>query len=552
MTALEQVRVRIAPSPTGPLHIGTARTALFNFLHARHVGGTFILRLEDTDQARGSIAYEKDILDGLHWLGLRWDEGPEVAGEEARGPHAPYRQMERLADLRGGGEAAARTGPGVPLLLHARGARRRSEAAQEAAKLPPRYVGRCAKLTPEERAAREAEGRRPVIRFRVGEGVVGFDDIVRGHVEIDVANLGGDFVIVRGDGTPLYHFTVVVDDAAMEISDVIRGEDHLSNTPKHILLFRALGYAVPRFAHLPLILNADRTKMSKRKTQTAVSDYIAEGFIREAIVNYLALLGWATGSEEEILSLDELVERFDVHAIHKGGAVFDRERLEWLNGQWIRRLEPDDLIERLRPFVEAELAAGRIDRMPSDDEIRSLLPVVQERLPTLGAIGDLVGFLWVDDLKVDPAVLVPKRWDAATTRAGADRRPGGRSPRPARSPSRPTSSSRRCGPWPRRAAGRPATCSWRSASRSPAGPRRRRCSTRSSRSAATGPWRGSTARSRSWLTDAGQRTFRRYPRGLRVIMNRAPGRPGGTTWQGMTGSRWHAGAVSRSLEEEAP
>ena len=171
-------------------------------------------------------------------------------------------------------------------------------------------------------------------------------------------------MIVRGDGTPLYHFTVVVDDAAMEISEVIRGEDHLSNTPKHILLFRALGHPEPRFAHLPLILNPDRTKMSKRKSQTAVSDYIAEGFIREALVNYLALLGWATGTEEEVLSIDEIVERFDLTDVHKGGAVFDRERLEWLNGQWIRRLEPDDLIERLRPFVAAELAAGRIDWMP--------------------------------------------------------------------------------------------------------------------------------------------------------------------------------------------
>jgi glutamyl-tRNA synthetase len=209
---------------------------------------------------------------------------------------------------------------------------------------------------------------------------------------------------------------VVVDDAAMEISDVIRGEDHLSNTPKHILLFRALEYPVPRFAHLPLILNPDRSKMSKRKSQTALSDYMAQGFVREALVNYLALLGWATGSEEEILSLDELIERFDIHAIHKGGAVFDRERLEWMNGQWIRRLEPDELIDRLRPFVEAELAAGRIDRMPTDDEIRSLLPVVQERLPTLGAIGDLVGFLWVDDLQVDAAIIPPKRWDIATAR----------------------------------------------------------------------------------------------------------------------------------------
>ena len=296
-------RARIAPSPTGPLHIGTARTALFNYLFARHTGGTFILRLEDTDQARGSIAYEKDILDGLHWLGLQWDEGPEVAGEAARGPFAPYRQMLRLPLYAEAAErllAADKAYPCycTPEELDA------DRKAQEAAKQPPRYVGRCANLTAEERAAREAEGRRAALRFRVGEGLVGFDDLVRGHVEFDVANLGGDFVIVRGDGTPLYHFTVVVDDAAMQISHVIRGEDHLSNTPKHILLFRALGYPEPLFAHLPLILNPDRTKMSKRKSQTAVSDYIAEGFIREALVNYLALLGWATG--------------------HRGGGALDR------------------------------------------------------------------------------------------------------------------------------------------------------------------------------------------------------------------------------------
>jgi glutamyl-tRNA synthetase len=175
---------------------------------------------------------------------------------------------------------------------------------------------------------------------------------------------------------------------------------------------------VPRFAHLPLILNPDRTKMSKRKSQTAIGDYIAQGFVKEALVNYLALLGWSTGTEEEILALDELVERFDLRAVHKGGAVFDRERLEWLNGQWIRRLDPDDLIDRLRPFVEAELVAGRIERMPDDDELRALLPVIQERLPTLGAIGDLVGFLWVADVDLDPTALVPKRWDRATTRAG--------------------------------------------------------------------------------------------------------------------------------------
>ncbi len=410
-------RVRIAPSPTGPLHIGTARTALFNYLYARHTGGSFVLRLEDTDQARGSIAYEKDILDGLHWLGLRWDEGPEVAGEAARGPHAPYRQMERLPNYAAAAERLLKTDRAYPCYCTPAelDADRR---AQEAARLPPRYVGRCAALTREERADREAEGRRGALRFRVGTGVVAFDDIVRGIVEIDVANLGGDFVIVRADGSPLYNFTVVVDDADMEISHVIRGEDHISNTPKQLLIFRALGYPEPRYAHLPLILNPDRTKMSKRKSQTALSDYIAQGFIREALVNYLALLGWATGTEEEVLSIGEIAERFDLDAVHKGGAVFDRERLEWLNGQWIRRLQPEDLIERLRPFIEAERVAGRIDWIPSDDELRAFLPVVRERLPTLGAIGELAGFLWVRSVAVNPAILVPRRWDAATTRDG--------------------------------------------------------------------------------------------------------------------------------------
>jgi glutamyl-tRNA synthetase len=408
-------RVRIAPSPTGPLHIGTARTALYNFLHARNVDGTFILRLEDTDQVRSTVEFEKDILDGLHWLGLEWDEGPEVAGEPARGPHAPYRQMERLPTYAAAAQRLLADDLAYPCYctLEELEADRR---AQEAAKQAPRYVGRCAHLTPDERRAREAEGRRGALRFRVGKGVVAFDDVVRGRVEFDVSNLGGDFVIVRADGSPLYHFTVVVDDAAMEITDVIRGEDHLSNTPKHILLFRALGYDVPRFAHLPLILNPDRTKMSKRKSQTAIDDYIAQGFVKEALVNYLALLGWSTGTEEEILPLDELVKRFDIKEVHKGGAVFDRERLEWMNGQWIRRLSADDLIDRLRPFVEAELVAGRIERMPSDEELRALLPVIQDRLPTLSWIGDLVGFLWVGDVDVDPAMLVPKRWDIATAK----------------------------------------------------------------------------------------------------------------------------------------
>jgi glutamyl-tRNA synthetase len=411
------IRVRIAPSPTGPLHIGTARTALFNFLFARHVGGTFVFRLEDTDVARGTPEYERDILEGLSWLGITWDEGPEVAGGGDIGPFAPYRQMQRLPSYAAAAERLLAVDAAYPCFC-TREELDADRKAQEAAKQPPRYVGRCARLTVEERAARLADGRQPAIRFRVRPGVIGWQDLVRDRIEIDTANIGGDFVIVRADGTPLYHFTVVVDDAAMEISHVIRGEDHVSNTPKHILLFEALGHSVPVFGHLPLILNPDGTKMSKRKTQTAVDDYRGQGFIREGLINYLAYLGWSPGTEEDVLSLDEIVQRFDIDKVQKGGAKFDRERLEWLNGQWIRRLDPDELVDRLRPYLQAALDEGRIDRMPSDDAIRALLPIVQERLPTLAAIVDLVGFLWVDDLQVDPAIVVPKRWDAATTRDG--------------------------------------------------------------------------------------------------------------------------------------
>jgi nondiscriminating glutamyl-tRNA synthetase len=414
------LRVRIAPSPTGPLHLGTARTALFNFLVARHLGGTFIFRLEDTDRARSTEAYELDILEGLHWLGIRWDEGPGIGDEGCadraleHGTYGPYRQSQRTALY---AEAAAR------LLAEDKAyycyctadeleaERKRQEAAHE----PSRYNGRCAHLAAAERAAFEAEGRRPVIRFRIPETrVVSFDDIVRGHVEIETNALGGDLVIVRSDGTPLYHFTVVVDDAAMAISHVIRGEDHLSNTPKHILLFEALGADVPRFAHLPLILNPDRTKMSKRKTQTAVADYRAQGFIPEAFVNYLSQLGWSGAHDDDILSLDELVEGFDLSAVNRAGAIFDRNRLEWLNGQWIRRLPAADLVDRLRPFLQKLLDEGRIDWLPSDQEVSALLPILQERLPTLAAV-DLVDFLFVHEITFDPATLVPKRWEAATT-----------------------------------------------------------------------------------------------------------------------------------------
>ena len=409
----------MAPSPTGPLHIGTARSALFNFLYARRTGGTFVMRIEDTDAARSTLGYERDILEGLHWLGLEWDEGPEVAGQPARGPFGPYRQTERMPLYREAAERLLSRDQAYPCYC-SREQLDTDRQAQEQAHQPPHYVGRCARLSAQERRDREASGASPAIRFRIGEGVVAFDDIVRGHVEIDTLALGGDLIIVRSDGSPLYHFTVAVDDATMEITHVIRGEDHLSNTPKHILLFRALGADIPQFAHLPLILNADRTKMSKRKSQTALADYRAEGFIPEALVNYLALLGWASGTEEEIFSLDELTQRFELEKVHSGGAVFDRERLEWLNGQWIRRLSPDELMIRVTPYLDAHLAElashGARTRPTSPDQLVTLSPLIQERLPTLTAIGPLVDFLFLEEVTVEPAALIPKRWDPLTTR----------------------------------------------------------------------------------------------------------------------------------------
>lgn len=396
------MRVRMAPSPTGPLHIGTARTSLYNFLTARHAGGTYVLRIEDTDTARSTVEFERDIIDNLHWLGVTWDEGPQAAGGDDIGPFAPYRQSLRMD-------------------LYAREAQRLLEAGaayrcwctpeeldavrkeQEARREPPRYNRRCLNLADAERAAFEAEGRPSVIRFRVEPDKIRFDDLIRGEVEFDNALLG-DFVIVRNDGMPLYHFVVVVDDQAMEITHVIRGEDHLSNTPKHIALMRALGYREPRFGHIPLILNPDRSKMSKRKSQTAMSAYREQGYLPEAMVNFLAFLGWSPGTEEEIFTLDELAARFEIGKVHKGGAIFDRDRLDHLNGVYIRALADEQLALRLRDFVPAAVADADLVRM---------VPLVKERLVRLGDVSELIGFAWETDEVVsswyEPAALHPRK-----------------------------------------------------------------------------------------------------------------------------------------------
>jgi nondiscriminating glutamyl-tRNA synthetase len=404
------MRVRMAPSPTGPLHIGTARTSLYNHLAARHAGGTYVLRIEDTDVVRSEPEHERDIIDGLHWLGITWDEGPQVAGGEDIGPHAPYRQSQRMELY--AREAARLLEAGAayrcwctPDELDA--VRREQEARKEA----PRYNRRCLNLIDAERADMAAERGQGAIRFRVEAETVRFDDLVRGEVEFDNALLG-DFVIVRNDGMPLYHFTVVVDDESMEITHVIRGEDHLSNTPKHIALIQALGYREPRFGHIPLILNADRSKMSKRKSQTAMSAYRDDGYLPEAMVNFLAFLGWSPGTEEEIFTLDELVARFSIEHVHKGGAIFDRDRLDHLNGVYIRALTDEQLALRLRPFVPD--AVG-------DEDLLRMVPLVKERLVKLRDATDLLGFVWEPDDVVaswyGPELLFPKKGGPAEASA---------------------------------------------------------------------------------------------------------------------------------------
>jgi nondiscriminating glutamyl-tRNA synthetase len=395
------VRVRMAPSPTGPLHIGTARTSLYNHLFARHVGGTYVLRIEDTDTARSTTEFERDIIDNLHWLGITWDEGPQLAGGEEVGEHGPYRQSERT-------DLYARESARLLASRHAYlcyctpeeldAERREQEARREA----PRYGGRCRTLTAAEREAFEAQGRRPAIRFAVPAERIRFTDLVRGEVEFDNSLLG-DFVIVRADGTPLYHFVVVVDDEAMAISHVIRAEDHLSNTPKHIALIRALGYREPAFGHIPLILNPDRTKMSKRKSQTAISAYRDEGYLPEAMVNFMAFLGWSPGTEEEIFTLDQLAERFELDKVHHGGAIFDKDRLDHLNGVYIRNLADEQLALRLRHWVPESV---------TDEDLVRIVPLVKERLVRLGDATDLASFLWEADevvaTRYAPELLVPR------------------------------------------------------------------------------------------------------------------------------------------------
>jgi glutamyl-tRNA synthetase len=339
------VRVRFAPSPTGHLHVGGARTAIFNWLYARHHGGTFILRVEDTDVERSTRESEEMVLADLRWLGLPWEEGPDVGG-----PHAPYRQSERA--LHYGAAAQELLAKGIAYRCFCTEEelelkRKRAETEQR----PPHYDGTCWRLTPQQVSTKLSMWTPFALRFHVpDDGDVTIDDMIRGEVTWRKESLG-DFILVRSDGLPTYNFSVVVDDHEMEITHVIRAVEHLTNTHRQVLIYRALGWETPRFAHVSLILGADRTKLSKRHGATSVSQFAEDGYLPDAMVNYLALLGWSTPDGREIFSRDYAIENFSLDRVNPADAVFDPQKLDWLNGQYIHAMSAAGL----RPLVAARL-----------------------------------------------------------------------------------------------------------------------------------------------------------------------------------------------------
>lgn len=372
--------MRIAPSPTGPLHLGTARTALFNWLFAKKNGGVFIVRIEDTDLERSDKKYEKDILGGLKWLGLDWDE--KITRQSER-PDIYEKYIEKLFDK--------------GLAYHCFCAKEQLEEERQAMLaqgIAPKYSGRCRQLSEKEVSAKLKKGEQSIIRFKVPETKLMFMDLIRGKITFDSA-LIGDIAIAKSKRTPLYNFAVVIDDYEMKISHVIRGEDHIANTPKQILIQEALGLERPHYAHLPLILSPDRSKLSKRYLETSLNDYRKAGYLPEAIINFLVLLGWhpsskkdeATGKifEQEIFSKEALVKPFDLKRVQKQGAVFNIEKLDWLNAQYIKAMDNAELAERVKDFVPAGW---------EKEKIATVLDVEKERMKRLSDFSGLADFFF--------------------------------------------------------------------------------------------------------------------------------------------------------------
>lgn len=397
---MSEVRVRIAPSPSGNLHVGTARTALFNYLFAKKNNGKFVLRIEDTDAERTSQAYIDNIFDSLKALGLNWDEGPDVGG-----PYGPYTQSERfdiypkyvqqLLDSGFAYECYC-----TPEELEAE--------KEEATKNKQAYVysKKCLNLSDEEKAKLKAEGKKPAIRFNIAKAqkafhnssMLTFEDLVKGELHMDT-DLLGDFVIMKSNGAPTYNFAVVIDDLLMKISHVIRGEDHISNTFKQILIFEALGAEVPRFGHLGMILAPDRSKLSKRHGATAVSEFVEKGYLTDALINFVALLGWSPSDGEEIKTVDEIAKDFRIGEISSSNSIFEYDKLNWMNSHYIKMLPIEELKERLKPY----LTQYDLTEL-SDAEFTRMIEVTREPLTLLSDITDAVPYFFGEKVEIEPEV----------------------------------------------------------------------------------------------------------------------------------------------------
>ncbi|NPV53243.1 MAG: glutamate--tRNA ligase [Firmicutes bacterium] len=405
---VKPVRVRFAPSPTGYLHVGGARTALFNWLFARHHGGRFILRIEDTDVARSTEASTGAIIESMRWLGLDWDEGPVVGGD-----YGPYFQSERLQVYREHMDRLIENGNAYYCYCTPEELEERRKEAVARGEVP-RYDGRCRDLSPSQIRRFQDEGRRVSVRFMVPEGETLIHDLIRGEVKFSNSSVD-DFVIMKSDGFPTYNFAAVVDDSLMGMTHIIRAEEHLPNTPKQVMIYRALGYPLPEFAHVPMILGPDRSKLSKRHGATSVTQYRDMGYLPEALVNYLALLGWAYDAEHEIFSTEELIEKFSLEGVSKNAAIFDPKKLEWMNGQYIRMADPDRIMRLAIPFLQSggllpekaskASAGGAKDEEEVDSGVSRVIQLFKDRMKTVKDIVELADYFFTDNIRYDEAAV---------------------------------------------------------------------------------------------------------------------------------------------------
>lgn len=392
------IKVRFAPSPTGDLHVGNIRTALFDWAYARHTGGIFLFRIEDTDRSRVTDEYIAAAIDTLKWLGLSWDEGPEVGG-----PHGPYLQSQRLDIYSEWADRFIKQGDAYHCYCTPEELEARREAQKELGQAPG-YDGKCRSISDEDLARYRAQGREPVIRMRMPEGSTTFTDVIRGECTFD-HNFVPDFVLVRADGSPLYTLAVAVDDVLMEVTHVLRGEDLLSSTPRQIRVYQAMGVKeedYPLFAHLPFVMGTDNAKLSKRNGETSIAWYREQGFLPEAICNYLALLGWSPGDDRESLTLKELTELFTIERVNSNPARFDMKKLENINGDKIRALTLEDFYQWSLPFLQKAKVVATPITNEQESVVRQALPIIQERLIKLSEIPGMLAFLFTEKVDLDP------------------------------------------------------------------------------------------------------------------------------------------------------